>query len=350
MPHFIKNRLQSAAKTSKGNLSEVNLFREMMSVFRRYYNATVIFNETHQKLVDFDTHDPHTGTIIRHKTKEISDLHIITYSPSRCIVRETFLQAKVARGNNGLQGNGIFKFQGDWFQYDLLARRPLIFPPHKGSIFIGSYYHKLLRNAVLPSIGSYGVFYKNSNNLVDFAYQPANLLQLVRMPSKYMGEFNMVSANTPFGMPLGIPDLYYTTSVDFFETAIIHNLVGSPLTLSSRYNDIPYWWRWYDDLFYYLYRNKRNTRGQIEEVFFGIEKFREFIYKNREVFIQDGEEHSETLKRYYQLNDLVPHDKGNDDFNGIAGEQANRNIENDYSDICRGPISLVLIDTDKCIK
>ena len=71
MPYFIKNNLQLAANTRKGNLSEVNLFRKMLGVFRRYYHATVILHETHQKLVDFDTRDPYTQAVIKNKTKEI---------------------------------------------------------------------------------------------------------------------------------------------------------------------------------------------------------------------------------------------------------------------------------------
>lgn len=348
MPYFIKNNLQSAAKTKKGNLSEVNLFREMMGVFRRYYHATVILDETHQKLVDFDTHNPYTTAVINKKTKEISDLYIIAYSPSRCIARETFLQAKVARGSSGLQGNGMFKFEGDWFQYDLLSRRPLIYPPRKGAAFKGSYYHGLLRNAVLPSIGSYGVFYKDSNNLVDFAYQPANLLRLIRMQSNYNAEFHMDSNIPSLGHPHGIPDLYYTTNVDVFEDAVIRNLVGSPFVLQKSY-DYPYdWWHWYDELYYKLVTNKKNSKDQIEDVIGGLEDFGRFVYQNREIFIQDGEEHSETLNRYRELGELRQYNRGNNDYPNNIEEHTNRNSEDNNSDICRGPISLILLNTDNC--
>ena len=230
----------------------------------------------------------------------------------------------------------------------MLSRRPLIYPPHRGAAFAGSYCKGLLQDAVLPSIGSYGVFYKDSSNLVDFAYQPANLLQLIRMQSNFKADFHMNSNIPSLGHPKGIPDLSYTTNVDIFENAVIHNLVGSPFVLQTPDYYPYYWWHWYDDLYYKLATNKNNSKYQIEDVLHGLEDFYQFVYQNREIFIQDGEEHSETLNRYRELGDLEQNVRENNDYSRNIEEHTNRNSENENSDICRGPISLILLNTDNC--
>lgn len=343
MAYYIKNRLQSTAPTQKGNLSELHLFSEMMQAFHDYYNATVIIDETHHKLVDFDTSDPYTG-VGTSTTKEISDLHIISYSPMRLIARETYLQAKVARDHDGLQPNGDFTFHGDWFQYDLLSRRPLVYPSHKGSIYRRSYCHTFLQDAILPSIGSYGIFYKDRNGTVDFAYQPANLLQLTTLRGKYKGFYNMQTKITPIGYPKGIPDLCYTHKVDDFEDAVIHNLVGSPLVVHKHHIDYPYWW--FEALWYRISRNKRNSEQQLKHTLLGLQDFNKFILKNLEILIRDGEPESETLERYrhiegYDLQDGVK-------TKSHANDISHGDYDRENYGFCHGPISLVLINTDNC--
>ena len=343
MAYYIKNRLQSTAPTRKGNLSELHLFSEMMQAFHDYYNAAVIIDETHHKLVDFDTIDPYTGVVTR-KTKEISDLHIITYSPKRHIARETYLQAKVARANDGVQPNGNFTFHGDWFQYDLLSRRPLVYPSSKGSTYKRSWCNTFLRDAILPSIGSYGIFYRDINGVIDFAYQPADLLQLTSLQGRHCGFYNMQTGISHIGHSKGIPDLYYTSNVDDFENAVINNLVGSPLTIQEPYYDFLYWW--FKELRYRISRNKRNSEQQIERTLQGIESFNQFLFENFELFIQDGEPESETLERYrhiegYDFQDRIDTKRQADDI--LHG-----NYDRENYGLCHGPISIILINTDNC--
>lgn len=340
MAYFIKQLLQTAARTSNGNLSEVELFRRMMSAFKFFYGATVIVNETHQNYVGFNTTNPKTKSPIHNKTKEISDLHIITYSPKRKIARETYLQAKVARGRDGLQPNGTFTFHGDWFQYDLLSRRPQLLQPSKKK----AYWRLLcnpdfLHHAILPSIGSYGVFYQDQNNQIDFAYQPANVLNLLT-PCSTNGRFCINTNLQKYDIPNVIPDLQYSYNVDEFEYAVTHNLLGSPLQL-CRYYPCYYSYPIFSDYSWILHRFNNEDR-QIEEVIEGFSEFSKFIIENENLFGKNDNRH-DNFGHYSELTQFTEYTELPDD------NKERINIEREYNpnNLCKGPISLVLLNTDK---
>ena len=345
MAHYIKNNLQTAPLNKKGTLSEVNLFHSMMETFRFCYGATVIVSETHQNYVGFDAVHPMTGVLEADVTREISDIHIITYSPSRVTARETFLQAKVANNKNGLQTDGTFCFDGDWRQYDLLFRHPeLKFPSKKKPYYLCYHpYTHYLQQAVLPSIGSYGVFYRNHKGEVDFAYQPANRLLLSGITTNGASlemDFSVDKYNRP-----SIPDLQYTLSADEFEDAVIRQLVGSPITLLSKVSYFPCWYRggymhWPN--FQHNLIMKGNDDAEVAFTMEGLWQFVDFIFRNQAQFIEDGRgDNIERLHRYY-------------DFEGIHRERKNDRIEEprrfdeggERRRLCHGATSLVLINVD----
>ena len=337
MAYFIKQQLQAAPPTSNGNLSEVNLFRQMMFAFKFFYGATVIVNETHQNYVGFDTTNPTTHSPIHNTTKEISDLHIITYSPKRKIARETYLQAKVARGTDGLQSNGTFTFHGDWFQYDLLSRRPQLLHPSKKK----AYWRLLcnpdfLHSALLPSIGSYGVFYQDQNNQIDFAYQPANVLNLLPPNNSIKSKFRINTNLHKYNSPNIIPDLQYSYDVDEFEYAVTHNLLGSPLQL-CRYYPCYCGYRTFDYVLDNILRLNNSSR-LITEALDGFFEFRQFIIENESLLGRNDNfgRYSE-LTQFTEYTELPENNK----------EQINRNNEYNIDNLCKGSISLVLLNTDK---
>lgn len=337
MAYFIKQQLQAAPPTSKGNLSEVNLFRQMMFAFKFFYGATVIVNETHQNYVGFDTTNPKTNSPEHNKTKEISDLHIITYSPKRKIARETYLQAKVARGTDGLQPNGTFTFHGDWFQYDLLSRRPQLLYPSKKKAYWRLWCNPdFLHSAILPSIGSYGVFYQDQNKQIDFAYQPANVLNL-QTPYTTIGQFCINTNLQKYNSPNIIPDLQYSYDVDEFEYAVTHNLLGSPLQLCRYYPCYHNYPIFMDDIWAILHRFNNDDR-QIEEVIDGFDEFEHFI---REYEIPFGR--NDNFGRYSELTQFTEYTELPENNK----EQIHRNNEYNIDNLCKGSISLVLLNTDK---
>lgn len=339
MAYFIKQNLQSVKRTVKGNLSEVDLFRQMMAVFKICYHATVILSETHRNYVGFSTTDLKTGQAIPNQTREIADLRIITYSRSMKVARETYLQAKAT--SNSLQGN-TFRFNGDWYQYDLLSRRPVVMPPLKKPPYWRVLWRpEFLNEALLPSMGSYGIFYEDDQSEVNFAYQPANLLK-----SSGTGKKNRsfeINANLPkYAKLLGLPDLQHTYDVDEFEYAVTHNLIGSPITWTNLW---PYFHLWDDypwALNLYAYNN---TEAQIEEVVDGL---RDFYYYLRDSAIQgerNNREERNDIEQYNQLwrfaeyENLPQHEERGDVLE-----------QNTVNTLCRGSASIVLINTDRILE
>jgi len=106
---------------------------------------------------------------------ELCDVLIIQYPAGNPgLARLTFNQAKVTKKQLGCGVLTPYKFAGNLEQWDLLANRPLISPATK--TFDPP--TNLLRDALLPSVGSFGVFYP-SGGLHDFAYFAADLLRPV---------------------------------------------------------------------------------------------------------------------------------------------------------------------------
>lgn len=339
MAYFIKQNLQTVKRTAKGNLSEVDLFRQMMAVFKICYHATVILSETHRNYVGFPTTDLKTGQRIPNQTREIADLRIITYSRSMRVARETYLQAKAT--TKGLIDNA-FRFDGDWYQYDLLSRRPVVMPPSKKP----PYWRVLCRpqflaEALLPSMGSYGIFYRDGQSKVNFAYQPANLL-IASGTGKKNRSFEIDATVPKYANMLGIPDLQHTYDVDEFEYAVTHNLIGSPITWRNLWPCYPLWddYPWVLNLHAY-----NNTEAQIEEV---VEGLRDFYYYLRESAIQGERNNREDridLEQYHQLWRFTEYENfPQREERGVVLEQNMANT------LCRGSESIVLINTDNILE
>lgn len=339
MAYYIKSNLSTVARNASGSLSEVNLFRQMMAVFKICYHATVILNETHRNYVGFSTNDLATRRHIPNLTREISDLHIITYSPSMRIARETYLQAKAT--SKGLK-NGTFHFDGDWYQYDLLSRRPVVQRPLKKSPYWRAVCRpQFLNEAILPSMGSYGIFYETGRNNINFAYQPGNCL-ISSGTGKTSRSFE-INVNMPkYGNMPGIPDLQYTYDVDEFEYAVTHNLVGSPICMRGR-------WPYYpllDDFPWELnLLAHNNSRMQIDEVVTGLREFYSFIIDNAMLLENENPEGREFVERYRQLWRFA-------DYENLPqhGEQGGMLEQNIVNSLCRGSESIVLINTDRILE
>lgn len=334
--NIIGHSLQKAKRTRKGHLSELNLFREMMRSFSSRYKAVVV-EETHQHYVHFEAgHTPFGKPILARK--EISDLLIIAYSPLRRMARETFLQAKVARKPDGLQPNGDFIFTGENYQYYLLSERPLFDVPRYNLRDVS-----VLRDAVLPSIGSYGVFYEVGNNRVDFAYQPANKLICHDYDAYGHVALEIDQRISKYDVPSLIPDLQYTFSIDEFEYAVTHMLVGSPVIFTRGFYYTPY------DYLYHILMDglQASSEAQYAHVREGLDDFLIFLEKNRELFREDTRREG-SLGRYGELEYLVPPEGG---FGKIGeGRWGINDITEEppfEGEFCQGPISLILINVDK---
>ncbi|QNE41915.1 hypothetical protein F1C16_19990 (plasmid) [Hymenobacter sp. NBH84] len=100
-----------------GIIGEVVLFRALAHALSQKHR-TLYLEETHQRYVEFNS-----NSILAPIQREISDIWIISFSQKLNEARMTFLQAKLDKKP---KTSRVFKFSGEYFQYELLSDRPLI--------------------------------------------------------------------------------------------------------------------------------------------------------------------------------------------------------------------------------
>jgi hypothetical protein len=156
----MKTELNNRYKKGWG---EIKLFEEMSDILKNTYNVSYV-GKTHAHYVSF------ASKVIKQRIRrEISDLWIIMYSKKRKIAKMIFLQAKFHKTKTYLP----FKFTGEYFQYELLSWRPEI--KNIGKRF--KFPSNILSFTENDSIGTFGTFYFDNNNKIDFAFAVASLLK-----------------------------------------------------------------------------------------------------------------------------------------------------------------------------
>lgn len=153
----ISNDFRSSANIALDD--EVSLFRKLANAIVRG-SRSIFIDETHGATKCNVSFNLTTGTSTR---CEISDLLIISRSKNLPNLRATFWQAKKQRHPKWASLASPDKhidFSGQFNQWDLLSRRPLIsgvapfFPPND-----------LLACFNSPSIGSFGIFYERKSTI-----------------------------------------------------------------------------------------------------------------------------------------------------------------------------------------
>lgn len=205
------------------NPSEITLFRAMTAYFAQN-NANTLIQEHHKHIVSFNCYDPNNKlTVFNNVRKEICDLLIITYSTQNKLVRATFLQAKYTK--NVYQNP--FRFHGDVFQWLLLAQRPQINDNNKNPLP-----QDILSSALLNSIGSFGVFYKD-NGSIDFGFSTADSIGYYsRTPFSSKNTHKILSFRNKkiqYSFNKMFIDLQTSYGANYFEQALYKMQVGCPI-------------------------------------------------------------------------------------------------------------------------
>lgn len=104
---------------------------------------------------------------------EMSDMMFIVFSEKHDDIRLMYMQNK--------KGKSSRKFKADLVQLCLLKNRCEITSLRLPTCAFGD--RQVLQNALLPSVGSYGVFYPE-NNAIDMAYYPAANISLITANAK----------------------------------------------------------------------------------------------------------------------------------------------------------------------
>lgn len=174
-------------KTKKYSHSEIPLFRALHSTLAGMGNRFQVeeyHGGSHQ--VRFTGNGTYTRTNAR---CELSDLLIIVFSsrPSPH-VRLTYLQAKLER-KQLITGNNR-KYSANLEQWYLLSRRPLV-----SRVGLFNPPSRLLKSALLPSVGSFGFFYKDVNNGFQIHYVSADNLKLAGKYTQRNGKLIAKTSN-----------------------------------------------------------------------------------------------------------------------------------------------------------
>ncbi|EMB4114162.1 hypothetical protein DMW62_28980 [Serratia marcescens] len=158
---------------------------------------------------------------------ELCDVMIIHYPAGNPrAARVTFNQAKVS--SNPLQCAPVvfspYKFRANLEQWDLLSNRPSISATTAKINFPAD----LLSNALLPSVGTFGVFYPKGQGF-DFAYFVANGLSPLKNNYKPSGTLQW---NTQLGQVRKIghyDEITATCCMYTFGKSLELGLIGTPL-------------------------------------------------------------------------------------------------------------------------
>lgn len=172
--------------------------------------------------VDFKYNGTYIGSITppQIRRKELADLMFIVFSPRKREIRLTYMQNK--KGATSYQS-----FKADLLQLYLLKNRPEIDSPTLPICVFGD--RRILSDARLPSVGSYGVFYKDiSCNTIEMSYFPAsNLLPRkpiggVQRTVKAVGGLGTITVN-------GYNESQGEATLTAFGDALISMTIGTPM-------------------------------------------------------------------------------------------------------------------------
>ncbi len=164
---------------------------------------------------------------------ELCDVLFVTYSTNRGLsVRMSLLQAKLSRSVHatGLPSHlGKIEphlFHANFEQWDLLCSRPPLDPT---SVFVPP--PDLLTSAVLPSVGSFGIFFKSHTGAIDLFYASADSLDIhvtPSGPSARLGKLKTVpgpAARKIFGWN----EATYCPSACKFAASLFRLEIGTPI-------------------------------------------------------------------------------------------------------------------------
>ncbi|MCH4900584.1 hypothetical protein [Pseudomonas sp. B707] len=214
-------------KKSAGKKGEIQLFQAFIDAFNSL-GANALAKEYHGNKYQV-IFDEMRGAGRPTPRCELCDVMIIQYPNGHAnAARVTFNQAKVTKNDLGCSPSKAAvvpdSFGANLEQWDLLSNRPTVrnatttfYPPSN-----------LLSDAILPSVGTFGVFYPLGSSF-DFAYYVAcGLRPLSNNPGRtgtlqWLAPMNFISRRA------GYDEITGTCCLEAFGDALEHGLVGTPV-------------------------------------------------------------------------------------------------------------------------
>ena len=214
--------------TQNVKFDEVCLFTKLQDAFinlkssNSTYQYAIDIIHGHKSLVDFHFNSTWVSTVPYGNpvARELADMMFVIYSYQQKQIRITYMQIK--------RGVSDSKFRADLYQLHLLSQREHITSTKLPDCLFGD--PDILSHAILPSVGSYGVFYKY-NQCVEMSYYPACLI----LPRKLVGQSVVRTAEydtSNYGdTPIinGYIECQGTLQISHFGDALIGMQIGTPI-------------------------------------------------------------------------------------------------------------------------
>lgn len=221
---ILRKQFQAHASGAKG---EIALFRAFIQAFNSLGKES-ISKEFHGNKYQV-TFSNGRGAGRPNPRCELCDVAIIQYKAGEASsARITFNQAKVTSRTFGCGVNGLpvarYKFSADLEQWDLLSNRPHL--SQAVSTFLPP--KTLLSDAVLPSVGSFGVFYPVGTTF-EYAYFVADQLYPVRNNDGKGGVLQLTKPIFAIRSFSGFDEISGTCCFRTFGDALEAGLVGTPI-------------------------------------------------------------------------------------------------------------------------
>ncbi|MYN14178.1 hypothetical protein GSY71_13615 [Pusillimonas sp. TS35] len=235
--HFAaKLQLEFQRQSASTHFGEIALFRVLQGTFgslRPMFHVEEYHGNKHQ--IHFATSQPWLKPRAR---CELCDLLLITYSSTGDPqVRLMLLQAKLSRvkhsglcSPSGMKPNST-RFQADYVQWDLLSSRPRLEPTNSFKPP-----PELLRSALVPSIGAFGVFHRADSGLIDMFYASADTLQPVGSPTGKAGRL-CTNVSPPLRHFSGFADIPQCCCLFTFGKALFDLQLGTPVVGTTAKGD-----------------------------------------------------------------------------------------------------------------
>lgn len=215
-------------ESSKSRFSEVQQFRALMRSFgslKKPFKLEEFHGMKHQVVFNGK------GTWGRPSARcEISDLLIVSYKTKpRFEARATLLQAKKSNEKHtGICSSWPINvaqtsFKANLEQWDLLSRRPdvLPYPPFECQ-------PDILSGALLPSVGSIGVFHKVKGTQYDFFYMSADMAEPLSSPTRKHAKLKTKTGNLMRTIS-GYEECVFTCCLPNFAKALYNLKIGTPI-------------------------------------------------------------------------------------------------------------------------
>lgn len=212
-------------------LDEVSLFTKLQDAFinlktRSAYEYAIDIIHGSKSYVDFDFNSTWASNIIKGKNvrRELADMMFVIYSLKQDQIRITYMQNK--------KGITADKFKADLCQLHLLSQREQITSSALPNCLFGD--RDILVNAVLCSVGSYGVFYKEDKN-IEMAYYPAYLIQPCNTTGKSVARMAQYDSSN-FESTItrhGYVENQGTRHIREFGDALVNMQIGTPINKCS---------------------------------------------------------------------------------------------------------------------